>query len=93
MLVVPMFYDQEGNAARVVYHGLGLRARMEGATATVLGDLLDFVEADGTCRTRVQSMGRRFAEEEARALSVELVEEVLRERGPAGRRSFAAGAP
>jgi zeaxanthin glucosyltransferase len=38
MLVVPCAFDQEGNAARVVFHGLGLRHRISSVSASELSD-------------------------------------------------------
>jgi zeaxanthin glucosyltransferase len=60
MLVVPQSFDQPGNAARVVYHGLGRRLVETDATAvaTELDDLL------GDCpeRRTVRAWGERWRE-------------------------------
>src|SRR5215203_5484378 len=40
MLLIPIHYDEFGNAARVVYHGLGVRLQLEKVSAVELGRLL-----------------------------------------------------
>ncbi|MGZ3461362.1 MAG: glycosyltransferase, partial [Archangium sp.] len=43
MLVFPTGFDQPGNAARVVHHGLGLMGHIRGATPETLSSMLDAV--------------------------------------------------
>jgi zeaxanthin glucosyltransferase len=59
LLVFPMVNDQPGNAARVVFHGIGRRARTwvsEVEVARQVGALL----GDEAARARVAEMGRTF---------------------------------
>ena len=82
MLVAPLFYDQPGNAARVVHHGLGARANFRRITAPELRALIDRTLSDGRCRACVERMSATFVEAEKRAPSIEVIEEVM-----AGRRA------
>ncbi len=77
MVVVPFYFDQPGNAARVVHHGLGQRARLDALTPAELGALMDEVVTSPSCRQRAAAMSRRFAELEERSPASDLIEEVL----------------
>lgn len=46
MIVFPIGFDQPGNAARVVYHGLGVRGDIRRVDANKLGALVDRVDKD-----------------------------------------------
>jgi zeaxanthin glucosyltransferase len=56
MIAFPLGYDQFGNAARVVYHGLGLRGDIRRATADEIGRLIDAVVEDEAMRQRCAAM-------------------------------------
>jgi zeaxanthin glucosyltransferase len=77
MVVVPMFYDQPGNAARVVYHKLGVRGRMKDMSAIELGRLMDAVLEDHSYSARMKLMSRRFVELQRQAPSIDVVERAL----------------
>lgn len=56
MIAFPLGFDQFGNAARVVYHGLGLRGDFRRATAETIGRLIDEVLGDEAIRQRSAAM-------------------------------------
>jgi UDP:flavonoid glycosyltransferase YjiC (YdhE family) len=59
MIVFPLGYDQPGNAARVVHHGLGLRGDLRRASAEHIGRLIDAALADESMRQRCAAMAER----------------------------------
>lgn len=77
MIVFPFVHDQHSNAARVVYHGLGLDANAESITVEQMGALIDRVVGDGAFRTRMDLMAARFRELEERGQAVRFIEAVL----------------
>lgn len=74
MLVFPLMRDQPGNAARIVYHGLGLRGTP--SAEAVRADLRRILE-DGPMRERVQAFSRRFRQLESERPSLRIVESLL----------------
>jgi MGT family glycosyltransferase len=80
MVLLPIFYDQPGNAARAVHHGLGVMGSFADASASKLGDWMDAVMSDPLYKERVQLMSRLFRDWEARSPGVELVERMTRRR-------------
>jgi MGT family glycosyltransferase len=83
MLLVPVYYDEFGNAARVVYHGLGERLRLKEVSAPALGRLIDTVLEDSSYSTRARLMSERLVELENRSPGVAFIEGVLSGRSPA----------
>lgn len=77
MVLFPMFYDQPGNAARVVYHKLGVRGKMKNVSTFELGRLMDTVLEDPSYSARVKLMSRKFTELQEQAPGVEIVERAL----------------
>jgi len=77
MIVVPFFYDQPGNAARVVFHGLGREARLDRLDAEAFGSLVDAVMRDPSYAAAAGRMSRVFADYERAAPAVEQVDEAL----------------
>jgi zeaxanthin glucosyltransferase len=65
LIVFPLRLEQPGNAARVVYHGIGVQGDIRRASPEAVDALLRSVESDPTIRQRAGAMGRRFAELEA----------------------------
>jgi zeaxanthin glucosyltransferase len=59
MIAFPLAFDQFGNAARVVYHGLGVRGDIRTATAESIGRLIDRVLGDGAMTQRCAAMAAR----------------------------------
>jgi len=56
MIAFPLGFDQPGNAARAVYHGLGLRGDFRRATADSIGRLIDAVLGDEAMSERCAAM-------------------------------------
>jgi MGT family glycosyltransferase len=77
MIVFPLTKDQPGNAARVVYNGLGLMGNVRRATAAEIGALIDTISRDPSFKTRLAEMGRRFREVEDSGVGVRTVESFL----------------
>jgi len=76
MVVLPMFYDQPGNAARVVHHGLGVMGSFARASASGLGRWMDRVMGDPRYKRCVQRMSYIFHDWETRSPGVGLVEQM-----------------
>ena len=69
MLLVPIHYDEFGNAARVVYHRLGVRLQLEKVSAFELGRLIDRVLEDTSTQR-----GRHSCQKDSSNSSVNLLE-------------------
>jgi hypothetical protein len=73
MIGFPLGFDQPGNSARVLYHGLGLRGDLRRATAGSIGRLIDAVLAEDAIARRCAAMAeqardQRHYEQEMAAL-------------------------
>lgn len=77
MLLIPVSYDEYGNAARVVYHGLGERLKLKEVSAPELGRLVDKVLKDSSYSVRAKLMSEKFVELENRSPGTEIIERVL----------------
>jgi UDP:flavonoid glycosyltransferase YjiC (YdhE family) len=77
MVVFPLVRDQPGNAARVVYHGLGAMGDPRRVTAESLGRLVEAVGRAPSVRANVDAMAREFQRAEAEDRAVDVVEELL----------------
>lgn len=77
MLLVPMSYDQPGNAARVVYHGLGLRLDLEKVSSSTLGSHIDTLLARESFRANARRMSQIFAAMEERSPACTIIEQAL----------------
>jgi zeaxanthin glucosyltransferase len=84
MVLIPLCYDEPGNAARVVYHGLGLREQIESISALKLGRLMDTVLEDPSYSARVKLMSRKFIDLESRAPAIEIIERMIAGRSLEG---------
>ena len=78
MLVFSTEYvDQDGCAARVAYHGVGLRTERARATAAGIREQLRTVLSDTGIRGRVEALRERLEEVERDRPAVRLIEEHL----------------
>jgi zeaxanthin glucosyltransferase len=77
MVAVPFLFDQPGNAARVVFHGMGLIDDPRACTATSLGERLERVLGEPSFAAAVARMRDAFAAADAEALGPRAVEEAL----------------
>lgn len=84
MIVAPFIHDQPGNAARVVYHGLGVRADPRRVSPQGLESLIDQVLGSDRIRARVEAMRPHFLDEGPLRRGVDLLEEIVRDPGKAG---------
>jgi len=77
MLLVPLSYDEPGNAARVVYHKIGLRLQLEEVSAGTLGSCIDTLLEDGAYRDNAKRMSQRFVEIEEQSPACQIIEKIL----------------
>jgi UDP:flavonoid glycosyltransferase YjiC (YdhE family) len=77
MLLIPLFYDQAGNAARVIYHHLGERLELGKLTDAEMGRGIDRLLEDPSYSEHVKLMAEKFVDTENRAPSVDVIESVL----------------
>lgn len=77
MLLVPMSYDEPGNAARVVYHGLGLQLDLKEVSPSTLGSRIDTLLAGESYRNNVKQMSQKFAELEQSSPACGIIEQAL----------------
>jgi MGT family glycosyltransferase len=83
MLLIPVYYDEFGNAARIVYHGLGARLQLKEVSAPALGRLIDTLHEDSSYSARAKLVSQRLVELENRSPGVAIIERVLSGRSPA----------
>ena len=79
------YVDQDGCAARVEYHGVGLRTERARATAAGIQAQLRTVLTDPDIQGRVQALRRRLEEVERERPAVRLIEEHLARDARAGK--------
>ena len=77
MLLMPVSYDEFGNAARVVYHGLGERVRLQAVSAFELGRLIDGLLSDPSYSARAKLMSEKLRDLEQQSPGVAIVENIL----------------
>jgi zeaxanthin glucosyltransferase len=77
MLLIPIYYDQFGNAARVVYHGLGARLRLNEVSAFELGRLIDTMLNDSSYSARAKQMSESLRNLERQSPGVAIIEDVI----------------
>jgi zeaxanthin glucosyltransferase len=80
MIVVPFDADQPGNAARVVYHQLGVRAFPNQTTSSELVELCRQVYASPAYKENIHKMKVEFDRQRARQSAADLIEELLTPR-------------
>jgi MGT family glycosyltransferase len=77
MLLIPIHYDEFGNAARVVYHGLGARLQFEKVSEFELGRLIDRVLKDSSYSARAKLMSKKLVKLEHESPGVAVIENTL----------------
>jgi zeaxanthin glucosyltransferase len=77
MLLIPISYDEFGNAARVVYHGLGERLRLKEVSAVELGRLIDKVLKDSSYSARAKAVSEKLLNLERQSPGVAIIEEII----------------
>ena len=89
MVVYPRGDDQPGNAARVVYHGLGVQGNQEQDSPATIAAHVRRVLDDAAYRSNVQHLRNVFLDYDRRNVDVEALESLL-SRPSAGLPSVAA---
>jgi MGT family glycosyltransferase len=84
MVLIPLAYDEPGNAARVVYHGLGLREQFENLSALTLRCMMETVLEDSAYSARAKLMSGKFVELEKRAPAIDIIERMIADRSLEG---------
>jgi zeaxanthin glucosyltransferase len=82
MLLIPLAYDEPGNAARVVYHGLGLQLDREQVSPVTLGNSIDRLLNDSSFLANARRMSQKFREMEQRSPACEIIEKMLAGQNP-----------
>lgn len=77
MILFPLIRDHPAIAARVVYHGLGIRGSLRGATVGEIQSMIGRIEDDPSFRERLEAMSKRFREVEGSGIGVEIVQSIL----------------
>lgn len=77
MIVFPLWFDQPGNVARVIYHGLGLKGNFKTITSKELQALIEEVTTNPKFIERIKAMQRSFMEIEDAKPSIQLVERFI----------------
>ncbi|MCA9709486.1 MAG: glycosyltransferase family 1 protein [Myxococcales bacterium] len=77
MIVIPFLHDQPGNAARVEYHGIGLRCQRRDVSADRLVELVDRISGTPAFGERVSAMSALFRELEDREAATNHLEALL----------------
>lgn len=83
MIIFPMLRDQPLNAARVAYHGLGVRGDLHKLNARELLGMMNKVDGNPAFKMRVEKMGKRFREIEEAQPSLHIIEKALSSACPA----------
>jgi len=81
-LLIPLYYDEPGNAARVVYHGLGLQLNREQVSPVTLGSSIDRLLNEGSFLANARRMSQKFVEMEQRSPACEIIEKMLAGQNP-----------
>lgn len=87
MVVFPCWLDQAGNAARVEFHNLGVRAEIAEVNAKMVATLLEKVTEDSAIREGIKRMQRVFRSEADYNTGADMVAHFLERRTEAARPS------
>jgi UDP:flavonoid glycosyltransferase YjiC (YdhE family) len=77
MLLIPVYYDEFGNAARMVYHGLGARLQLKEVSPFKLGRLIDRVLNDSSYSARAKLMSEKLRNLEHQSPGVAIIEDTI----------------
>lgn len=80
MVVYPLGYDHPGNAARVIYHGLGVKRSFLKVSTEQVRTLVSRVDGDPYYRMQPRLMQAKFREAEDAQFGVKLIGAIVRER-------------
>lgn len=79
MIVFPLGFDQPGIAARVVYHGLGVKGNIYKTDVKSLSSLIEKIARNSFYFSQSKIMQHRFQEKEAAGIGVQIIETILRQ--------------
>ena len=79
MIVFPLIRDHPAIAARVVYHGLGIRGKFQGTSIEQIQAFIDQIDQNPAFRIRIEWMAERFREMENSMPSVRIIEQTLQQ--------------
>lgn len=79
MILFPIIRDQPASAARVVYHGLGVKAKFQKSSVELIRALVAQIDGNPSFKARVDSMAMTFREQERSARGVQIIEALLSE--------------
>lgn len=77
MIVFPLAVDQPGNAARVVYHHLGLKGNIYKANDRSMGDMIDRVIGDPSYSDAAKRMQQRCEELENVERGIRFIDKIM----------------
>ena len=77
MIVYPCRWDQPHNAARIVYHGLGVRGDIHNVSVHHIHSLIDAIEKDPSYKRQIEAMSRTFREIENSGIGIHTVEKII----------------
>ncbi|HEX4420780.1 MAG TPA: glycosyltransferase [Kofleriaceae bacterium] len=77
MAVVPLRFDQPGNAMRVAHHRAGVVLELRGITEDAVADGLRTLDGDPTFRTALRGLQAEFVSAEDSALGLSFIEDAV----------------
>jgi UDP:flavonoid glycosyltransferase YjiC (YdhE family) len=77
MIILPVSGDQPMNAARIEYHGLGIRGNLRKASVERIQALISKIEQNPSYKTRIEAMRQRFLEVESSGVGARVIEEII----------------
>jgi MGT family glycosyltransferase len=77
MIIFPFMRDQRGNAARVVYHGLGVKGDIREISVSQIHSLIDTIQGNPEFKRRTEAMAKKFRDLEQAEKGVEIIERIL----------------
>jgi UDP:flavonoid glycosyltransferase YjiC (YdhE family) len=77
MIVFPGKWDQPNHAARVVFHGLGVRGNIHDRSTQQINTLIDVVDKDPKFKSRIDAMSKTFRDIENSGIGIRTVEKLL----------------
>lgn len=80
MLIYPLspFWDQPGNSARAVFHGLGLRGKIDKDSAKTISKKLNQIKSNyDFYKKNVKTMMRKFEEKNNSAEAIEIIGKII----------------
>jgi UDP:flavonoid glycosyltransferase YjiC (YdhE family) len=76
-ILYPLIRDQPLNAARAVYHGLGISGDIREVSSRQLHTFIDRLDKQPSYKTKIKSMSEKFKDVEESQPSVRIIETVL----------------